>query len=55
MTTKSIAAQHGLPLEFVEEQFQEACAAGLLPQRAVEVAALVAQGVVDERKRLQRR
>jgi hypothetical protein len=53
LTTQAIAAAHNLPLELVEEHFQEARSVGLPQERALEFAADLAQGIVEERKRLQ--
>jgi hypothetical protein len=53
LTTQSIAAAHDLPLELVEEHFLEACSAGLSTERALAFTAGLAQGIVEERERLQ--
>jgi hypothetical protein len=53
MTTQTIAAAHNLPIELVEEHYQEARSAGLAPDRALEFTAGLARGIVEERQRLQ--
>lgn len=52
LTTQGIADAHNLPLELVEEHYLEACSAGLSSERALEYTAGLAQGIVEERKRL---
>jgi hypothetical protein len=52
LTTQAIAAAHDLPLELVEEHYQEARSAGLAPDRALAFTAGLAKGIVEERERL---